>query len=129
MFGDGVVELFGVAAAVHVRDDAVFEDEECGRGLDGQAVARQVDGTGVFVTVNAEETAALAVFSSTVFKVRLQSLARQARGEADLKDDGAAGARLFFENLIDGGFGVKHLRNLRTDHGSVPRLEKIEGHR
>ena len=44
------------------------------------------------------------------------------------KDDGAAGARLFFENLIDGGFGVKHLRNLRTDHGSVPRLELIEGH-
>ena len=89
-----------------------------------------MDGTGVFVTVNAEETAALAVFSSTVFKVRQESLARQARGEADLKDDGAVSkVCLFFENLIDGGFGVKHLRNLRTDHRSVPRLELIEGHR
>ena len=95
LFGDRIVELFSVASAVHVRDDAILENKESRRRLDSEAISREVNRTRVFVAIDAHEAALFPVFTGALFKVRKELLARVARGEANLKDDSSTGA-LFF---------------------------------
>mmetsp|Transcript_6375 Transcript_6375/g.20867 ORF Transcript_6375/g.20867 Transcript_6375/m.20867 type:complete len:503 (-) Transcript_6375:858-2366(-) len=128
LFGNGVIELFFVGAAVHVRHFSVLEDKEGWRRFDSQTIAGEMDRTRIFVTVNANETRFFTIVPSALFKMGQKLFARVARREPDLKHDGAARAHFFIENLINSRFGVKHLRNFRSNDRLVPSLELVERH-